>query len=195
VFLTDADSRNGSAFFMTSAPRYTVMQDVLSNFISTENKMKKLSNFFCGSASSQFGHDVAGIVRCMFCALMAVALAMGHRWLGYAFPHQGLRAFEAGVSAALPSTLEHALAAFGVLSLLVLPVCWTNPTTRQRMLACVIGAAAYFILTTLGWEYQQYRATHDPSQRAQMAGDVLGLLSAAFWLTRAEKARSIHRFA
>jgi hypothetical protein len=157
--------------------------------------MKKLSNFFCGGAAAQFGHDVARIVRCMLGALMALALAMGHRSLGYAFPHQGLRAFEACVASAVPSTFEHALAAFGVLSLLVLPVCWTNSTTRQRMLACVIGAAAYFMLTTLGWDYQQYRVTHDPAQLAQMAGDVLGLLSAAFWLTRAQTARSIHRLA
>jgi|GEM_PF-2344883 len=108
---------------------------------------------------------------------------MVHRWLGYKFPHEGLRALEAAVWSALPSTLEHALAAFGVLSLLVVPVCWTQSTARCRMLACFIGGAAYFALTMMGWDYQQYRATHEAAQLAQMAGDVVGLLCAAYWPT------------
>ncbi|WP_321794803.1 hypothetical protein [Caballeronia sp. J97] len=157
--------------------------------------MKKRSNWFCGGAQAQFGNDVSGIARCMAIALAAIAIAMAHRLLGYEFAHEGLRAWEAGIWTALPSTLEHVLAAFGVLSLPVLPVCWTKPTTRQRMLACVIGGVAYFLLTTLGWDYQQYRATHDPAQLAQMAGDVVGIVSAAYWLTRARVVDSLYRLA
>ncbi|KXV16517.1 hypothetical protein CR51_00910 [Caballeronia megalochromosomata] len=82
-----------------------------------------------------------------------------------------------------------------MLSLLVLPVCWTRATTRCRTLACFIGAIAYVALTTTGWDYQQYRATHDPAQLAQMAGDVAGLVCAAYWLTRAQAVRVRQRFA
>ncbi|MCE4547677.1 MULTISPECIES: hypothetical protein [unclassified Caballeronia] len=157
--------------------------------------MKRISNWFCGGPSARYGSDVAGIVRCMLSGLAAIAAAMVHRWLGYEFPHQGLRALEAGVWSASPSTLEHALAAFGVLSLLVLPVSWTRSTARCRMFACFIGGAAYFALTTMGWDYQQYRATHEAAQLAQMAGDVAGLLCAVYWLTRAQAVRLRHRFA
>lgn len=151
--------------------------------------MKRISNWFCAGPSARYGSNVAGLVRCMLCALAAIAAAMVHRWLGYEFPHQGLRALETGLSGALPSTLEHALAAFGVLSLLVLPVCWTQPTTRCRMFATFIGAFAYFALTTMGWDYPQYRATHDAAQLAQMASDVAGLLCAVYWLTRPQAVR------
>jgi hypothetical protein len=151
--------------------------------------MKKISDWFCAGSSALYGNTFVGIARCMLCALAAVALAAVHRWLGYEYPHQGLRALEAEAWSALPSTLEHALAAFGVLSLLVLPVCWTQSTTRCRMLGCFIGAIAYFALTTMGSDYQQYRATHDLAQLAQMAGDIAGLLCAAYWLTRAKAVR------
>ncbi|MDR5754940.1 MULTISPECIES: hypothetical protein [unclassified Caballeronia] len=157
--------------------------------------MKKISNWFCAGPSAQYGNNVAGILRCLLLAIAAIAAAMVHRWLGYEFPHQGLRALEAGLCSALPSTLEHALAAFGTLSLLVLPVCWTQSTTRCRMFACFIGAVAYFALTTMGWDYLQYRATHDAAQLAQMAGDVAGLLCAVHWLTRAQPVRLHQRLA
>jgi hypothetical protein len=74
-------------------------------------------------------------------------------------------------------------------------VCGTKSTARLRLMACLMWSFAYTWLSTFGWDWHQYVASRDPAQLAQMVGDIAGVLSATYWLTRPVRIRrNVGRF-
>jgi hypothetical protein len=152
--------------------------------------LKKMGNWFGSGPPRAVWQDVRGLTLSVTRALVLVGLAMTNRRLGFAHAYEFVRACvraserasEAAVSRALPTCIEHFLGAAGRLSSFVLPVCGTRETSRLRLMGCVIVGIAYFLLTSVGWDYQQYRSTHDAAQIAQMATDLAGLVAASVWL-------------
>ncbi|MFL9911969.1 hypothetical protein [Paraburkholderia sp. RL17-337-BIB-A] len=141
--------------------------------------MKSIKNWFQQGASARFGYSAGGFVLCIWTALAFVAAACVHRMAGYYFPHHVFfRNWEADVSTALPSTLEHVLCAFGLVAFLTILMAGRGATVRLRVLGTMFLVVGYFVSTTLAWDYKQFLSTHDGAQLAQMGGDALGLVVA-----------------
>lgn len=145
--------------------------------------MNRIKTWFDNGAPAQFGYDTKGLICAICWGGAACAFALAHRALGYFFPHHVFfRNWEVLVSRALPSVVEHAFTAFGVVSLLTILFAGRRATVRVRVFATVICAVGYFVSTTVGWDYYQFLTTHDSAQLAQMGGDVAGLFLALAWL-------------
>jgi hypothetical protein len=148
--------------------------------------MRQIQKYFSAGQPARFGQRPKDLVMCMANSLSTLAVAFVHRWAGFSNPHHNaLREAEKHVSHALPAAIEHYLSAFGVVSLLVLLLSGTRASRRLRFVSLAAFAGSYLVgSTALDWF--QYAANGDPAQLWQVAGDMLGLASAAVWLTLSE---------
>jgi hypothetical protein len=148
------------------------------------------ASFFSKTGLALFARGWDGRTTAFVVAIGAVALALLHRYFGFAEPYQmWLRLDEVALLGTwAPSSIEHLLAAFGLCSIFTL--IWNfyvYPATRNRASLGILFAVLYVALST-SHDGRQFLATRDTDQLMQMLADVIGLFASIIWLAWPEPA-------
>lgn len=119
-------------------------------------------------------------------AVAAITIASAHRAAGFKWPyHVWFRQYEKyHIGMWAPSSIEHLVGGFGFVALATLIFSgFVEPVTRNRLATGVVFGLVYFFGSTIGWTHLHFVATSDPAKLAEMAADVIGIISAVLWVS------------